>query len=136
VLGDRVNLMLFYLLSIFAGALALIGAGLSPVFVLALGALMTEGVFTGIDNVTTDTILQKRVPDALLGRVFSVRFLSYSAGEALAYPIGGLVVDAIGPRSTYVLAGIATAAAGLIVVLFLAFAPDRYTAQTTPEENE
>jgi MFS family permease len=122
-LGDRVNLVPLYLLSIFAGALALVAVGLSPIFVLALAALMAEGVFTGIDNVAADTILQKRVPDAFLGRVFSVRFLNYSAGEALAYPIGGLLVDATGPRSTYLLAGTATAVAGLLVLLFIAAIP-------------
>jgi len=125
VLGDRVNLVFFYFLSIFAGALALIGVGLSPVFVLALGALMAEGVFTGIDNVATDTILQKRVPDAFLGRVFSVRFLSYSAGEALAYPMGGLIVDAVGAPSTYLLAGGATAVAGLLVLLLMIVIPTK-----------
>ncbi len=122
-LGDRVNLLLLYLLSIFAGALALVAVGLSPIFVLALAALMAEGVFTGIDNVATDTILQKRVPDAFLGRVFSVKFLNYGAGEALAYPVGGLIVDATGPRSTYLLAGAATAVAGLLVLLFIAAIP-------------
>jgi MFS family permease len=125
VLGDRVNLVPIYFLSIFGGALALIGVGLSPVFVFALVALMTEGFFTGVDNVATDTLLQKRVPDAFLGRVFSVRFLSYSAGEALAYPIGGLMVDASGPRSTYLLAGAATAIAGLLVLLFMAEFPQK-----------
>jgi MFS family permease len=124
-LGGRVALVPLYLLSIFAGALALVGTGLAPVFVLALGALMVEGIATGIDNVATDTILQKRVPDAFLGRVFAVRFLSYSAGEALAYPLGGLIVDAIGPSSTYLLAGIATAAAGFVVLIFLTVAPSR-----------
>ena len=135
VLGDRVNLVLFYFLSIFAGALALTGVGLSPIFVLALGALMAEGVFTGIDNVATDTILQKRVPDALLGRVFSVRFLSYSAGEALAYPVGGLLVDAIGPRSTYLLAGGATAVAGLLVLLLIAAVPTEIHRDTDQAPN-
>jgi MFS family permease len=124
-LGDRVALVPLYLLSIFAGALALVGTGLAPVFVLALGALMVEGIATSIDNVTTDTVLQKRVPDAFLGRVFAVKFLSYSAGEALAYPLGGLIVDAIGPPSTYLLAGIATAAAGFVVLIFLTVAPSR-----------
>jgi MFS family permease len=124
-LGDRVRLVPLYFLSIFAGALALAGTGLAPAFALALGTLMIEGIATGIDNVATDTILQKRVSDAFLGRVFAVRFLSYSAGEALAYPVGGLVVDAIGPRSTYLLAGIATAAAGLVVLLFLTIAPNK-----------
>ncbi len=123
VVGDRVNLVFLYFLSVFAGALALVAVGLSPVFALALGALMAEGVFTGIDNVATDTILQKRVPDAFLGRVFSVRFLSYSAGEALAYPIGGLIVDAVGPRPTYLLAGGATAVAGLLVFLLMTVIP-------------
>jgi MFS family permease len=125
VVGDRVRLVPLYLLSIFAGALALAGTGLAPAFALALGALMIEGIATGIDNVATDTILQQRVPDAFLGRVFAVRFLSYSAGEALAYLVGGLVVDAIGPRSTYLLAGIATAAAGLVILLFVTNAPNK-----------
>jgi MFS family permease len=125
VLGDRINLVLSYFLSIFVGAFALVGTGLAPAFVLALGALMVEGAATGIDNVATDTILQKRVPEAFLGRVFSIRFLGYSAGEALAYPLGGLLVDAVGPRSTYTFAGIATAAAGLLVLLAMIAVPTR-----------
>jgi MFS family permease len=123
VLGNRINLVLLYFLSIFVGASALVGTGLAPAFILALGALTVEGAATGIDNVATDTILQKRVPEAFLGRVFSIRFLGYSAGEALAYPLGGLLVDTVGPRSTYILAGIATAAAGLLVLLTMMAAP-------------
>jgi MFS family permease len=119
VLGDRANLVFLYFLGIFAWALALAGTGLSPTFVLALAALTVAGVSNGMDNVVTDTILQKRVPDALLGRVFSVRFLSYSAAETLAYFAGGMIVDAIGPRYTYLLAGIATALAGLVILFFL-----------------
>jgi MFS family permease len=122
VLGDRINLVLVYFLSIFVGASALVGTGLAPAFVLALVALTVEGAATGIDNVATDTILQQRVPEAFLGRVFSIRFLGYSAGEALAYPAGGLLVDAVGPRSTYILAGIATAA-GLLVLLAMITIP-------------
>ena len=125
VLGDRINLVLLYFLSIFVGACALVGTGLAPIFILALGALTVEGAATGIDNVATDTILQERVPEAFLGRVFSIRFLGYSAGEGLAYLVGGLLVDAVGPRSTYLLAGIATAVAGLIVLLVMTAVPTR-----------
>ena len=125
VLGNRINLVLLYFLSIFLGAFALMGTGLAPAFVLALGALTVEGAATGIDNVATDTILQERVPEAFLGRVFSIRFLGYSAGEAFAYPAGGLLVDAVGPRSTYIFAGIATAAAGLLVLLAMIAIPIR-----------
>ena len=123
VLGERVNLVLLYFLSIFCGGLALVGTGLSPVFALALGALMVEGAFNGIDNVATDTILQKLVPDALLGRVFAIRFLTYSAGEVIAYLAGGFIVDAVGPRSTYLLAGIATVVVGFVVLLIMIAGP-------------
>ncbi|MBA2534114.1 MAG: MFS transporter, partial [Rubrobacter sp.] len=68
-LGNRVRLLPFYFFGVFATALALVGAGLSPSFVVALGALMVAGIANGTENVTTDTILQKRVPDAFLGRV-------------------------------------------------------------------
>jgi len=123
VLGDRIRLLPVYFVGIFVWALALAGTGLSPTFVLALGTLTVAGVANGVDNVVTDTILQRRVPDAFLGRVFSVKFLGYGAGEALAYPAGGVLVDALGPRSTYLLAGIATAAAALVVLLVLTAAP-------------
>ncbi len=122
VLGGRTNLVSLYFVSIFATALAFVGVGLSPTFVLALLAVAVAGAANGVDNVATDTVLQKRVPEALLGRVFAARFMTFSVGEALAYPIGGLVVDAAGPRPTYLLAGAATAAAGGLVVL-LAVAP-------------
>jgi MFS family permease len=129
VLGDRINLVLLYFLSIFVGACALVGTGLAPAFVLALCALAVEGAATGIDNVATDTILQKRVPEAFLGRVFSIRFLGYSAGEALAYPLGGLLVDTVGPRFTYLIAGLATAVAGLLVLLAMIALPIRSREQ-------
>jgi MFS family permease len=124
VLGNKTGLTLLYFLSIFATALAFVGVGLSPTFVLALGAITVAGAANGVDNVATDTVLQERVPDAFLGRVFAARFMTFSAGEAMAYPLGGLLVDAAGPRSTYLLAGAATAAAGLFVVL-LVVAPNR-----------
>lgn len=119
VLGDRAGLVSLFLASIFATAIALMGAGLAPAFGLALAALAIAGIANGVDNVATDTSLQRQVPEALLGRVFSVRFLGFSAGEAVAYPMGGLVVDAIGPGSTYVLAGFATAVAGLLVLCII-----------------
>jgi MFS family permease len=123
-LGDRVRLLPLYFSGVFTMALALVGTSLSPTFVLALGALVVVGIANGTENVTTDTILQNRVPDALLGRVFSVRFLGLSVGEILAYGVGGAVVDTSGARFTYLLAGVATAVAGLVILFFLIVAPD------------
>jgi predicted MFS family arabinose efflux permease len=125
VLGGRMNLVLIYFVSIFVTAVAFVGVGLSPTFALALGAIAVAGAANGVDNVATDTILQRRVPDAFLGRVFAARFLTFSAGEAFAYPIGGLAVDALGPRSTYLVTGAATAAAGLLILALIAVVPSR-----------
>ena len=121
-LGDRVRLVSFYFLSIFVSALALAGTGLSPTFAVALVALTVAGIANGIDDVTASTILQKRVPDAFLGRVFAVRFLGYGVGEVLAYPVGGAIVDSSGPRFTYLFAGAATVVAGLLALLLVATA--------------
>jgi MFS family permease len=125
VVGEYVRLMPIYILSIFVTALAFGGVAFAPTFVFALGAVTLAGAANGVDNVATDTVLQKRVPDALLGRVFSVRYMAFSAGEATAYPVGGLIVDFAGPQTTYLLAGVATAAAGLLVLVVLAGAPRR-----------
>lgn len=119
-LGENTRLLPLYFLSLFVSVLTLAVTGLASTFVLALLALTVLGVANGVDNVATDTILQKRVPDDLLGRVFSVRFLGFGAGEVLAYPLGGLIVDAAGPRFTYLFAGAATAAVTLFVLLIIA----------------
>ncbi|MBA2713298.1 MAG: MFS transporter [Rubrobacteraceae bacterium] len=121
-LGSRVSLIPFYLLSIFVSALALAATGFSPTLVLALLALTIAGFANGIDDVTANTILQKRVPDAFLGRVFAVRFMGFSVGEGLAYSVGGTIVDSAGPRFTYLSAGAATAAVGLLILLLVATA--------------
>ena len=123
LLGGRIPLIPLYLSSILVSALALFATGISPTFVLALIALTIAGLANGIDDVTANTILQEQVPDVFLGRVFAVRFLSYGAGEALAFTVGGLVVDAVGPRSTYLYAGGATAMAGSLILLFVLAAP-------------
>jgi MFS family permease len=123
-LGDRVRLLPLYFIGVFVAALALVGVGLSPAFVFALSALVVVGFTNGTENVITETILQKQVPDALLGRVFSVRFLGFSIGEVFAYGIGGVIVDASGARFAYLLAGATTAAAGLAILVFLVVASD------------
>jgi MFS family permease len=122
-LGDRFSLTPLYLSSIFVSALALFATGFSPTFVLALIALTIAGLANGIDDVTANTILQRQVPDAFLGRVFAVRFLGYGVGEAMAFLVGGLVVDAVGQRTTYLCAGAATAVAGSLIMLFVLTAP-------------
>lgn len=122
VLGDRIKLLPFFFLATSGYALTLAGVGLSPTFAIALCVLAAAGISNGIDNVSADTLLQQLIPENFLGRVFAVRFLGFSVGEAVAYPAGGLLVDSIGVRHTYLLAGFLTAVV-IILALLLMLAP-------------
>jgi MFS family permease len=124
-LGDRAGRLTFYFAAVFLTAITLAGTGLAPTFAAALIVLVAAGLANGVDNVVADTVLQKRVPDALLGRVFAARFLAFSAGEGVAYAAGGLLVEVVGPRYTYVLGGAATAVAGLLVLLIVLLVPPK-----------
>lgn len=124
-MGDRANLILFYFISIFLAAAAHAGTGLAPLFIIALAALTIAGVCNGMDNVATDALLQKRVPGKFLGRVYSVMFLGRSGGEVLALAIGGFIVEAAGPRSTYLLAATAITVFGLFILFLIITAPKR-----------
>jgi len=124
-LGDRAGRLTFYFAAVFLTAVTLAATGLAPTFAVALVVLVAAGLANGVDNVVADTVIQKRVPDALLGRVFAARFLAFSAGEGIAYAAGGLLVEAVGPRYTYVLGGAATAVAGLLVLLIVLLVPPK-----------
>ncbi|WP_273888682.1 MFS transporter [Rubrobacter naiadicus] len=121
--AERVRLIPVYLSALLGYAVALCGAGLSPTFLLVLAAITLAGLSNGVDNVTCDTILQTSVPENFLGRVFSVRFLGFGIGEAVAYPLGGLLTDATGPSHTYLIAGIATAFALAATIVLLSLSP-------------
>lgn len=116
LLGNRVNLFLLYFGSLFAFALALAALGLAPAFLVALLLVGVAGLTGGVDDVASETILQQRVPDNFLGYVFSLRYMGFSAAESLAYPVGGLLVDTLDTRQTYIVLGCVSASTALLVL--------------------
>ena len=123
VLGDRVRLVLMYFLSIFAGP----GAGRNgPVTRLRPRARCADG--RGCRHRHRERRDRynptKAGARSLPGTCILHEVPGYSVGEAFAYGVGGAIVDASGARFTYILAGVATAAAGLIILVFLAIASD------------
>lgn len=123
VFGTRIRPLALYFGSAFIIVLALAGIGLAPAFVLALAGFCVTGFAGGVLNVTEETILQQRVPDSLLGRVFSVHFLAYNMGDAVGLLAGGLIVDAIGVRPVYVIAGLTTGIVTLLLLWLVRSAP-------------
>jgi MFS family permease len=69
-------------------------------------------------DVAANTMLQRIVPPALLGRVFGSLYGAIGVAAALAYLLGGLLLDRTTPRITFVIAG----AGGLLATLATAAA--------------
>jgi hypothetical protein len=77
------------LISAFAGAMWFIG-----------------GVGHGTKNTLARTLIQERVPDRLHGRAFAAYNAMRNGAELVALACGGLLVAAIGARTTLALAGV------------------------------
>ena len=91
----------------------LVGAVAAAFLVQAVRGLGIAGM-----DVATHTLLQRIVPPALLGRVLGGLYGAIGVAAALAYLLGGLLLDRTTPRITFVAAG----AAGLLVTLATAAA--------------
>jgi len=88
-----------------AGTLA---TGLAPVLVVVVAAQVVAGAGNAVENIGFDTLVQDLVPRPLLGRVFGIVGTAAQLGAALAYAAGGVLVDVVGARATFVGAGAAT----------------------------
>ena len=70
---------------------------------LAAGALLFYGLSTSTGNVTFSSLLQSRVPEGLRGRAFAGYDVLWQTGRLLSLFGGGLLADAVGIRSVYLL---------------------------------
>lgn len=78
---------------------------------LAAGALLFYGLSTSTGNVTFSSLLQSRVPEGLRGRAFAGYDVLWQTGRLLSLFGGGLLADAVGIRSVYLLGGLLLLAA-------------------------
>jgi len=99
-----------------AGTLA---TGLAPAIAAAVVAQGIGGIGNGVGNVGGDTLIQRSVPSAMLGRVFGLVKTAAFLGSGLAYAIGGVLVDQMSPRAVFVVAsaGVLGASIGGVFLL-------------------
>jgi MFS family permease len=71
----------------------------------AAGALFVMGAANGLGNVTFLTVMQKRTPPALLGRVMSAVMLCAFGSYPLSVAVSGVLVRHIGPTLFFPVAG-------------------------------
>ncbi len=94
-----------------------VGDGLLALFTpfpVALFLLFTYGIGTSTGAVTYSTVLQRRIPDAVRGRVFATLDVVWATGEIVSIGLAGGVVDRIGIEPIYVIGGLLLVTAGAI----------------------
>jgi MFS family permease len=88
--------------------------GLLTPLPIALAILFAYGIGTSTGAVTYSTVLQRRVPDTVRGRVFATLDVVWATGEIASIGIAGVLSDRIGIASVYVAGGIVLTFAGVI----------------------
>jgi MFS family permease len=102
--------------NLLTGVFADVAWAAAVVFAMQAG----RGLGIAAIDVGSNTLLQRLVPDALLGRVFANLYGAVGAAAALSYVGGGLLLDAVGAPVTLIVAGAGGVAAALTTGIALA----------------
>jgi MFS family permease len=72
----------------------------------------------GAENIGVETLIQRIVPRALLGRTFGVASTAAFGGSTLAYAVSGFLLDLTSPRTVFVIGGSGVLAVTLVLGVF------------------
>ena len=89
--------------------------GLSPWFLPILVSTFFWGLADGLGGVADQSIRQRRTPDVVRSRVVAASEALVNAAQVASYLLAGVVLGAIGPQRVYLLGGLASAGAALVV---------------------
>lgn len=96
---------------------AVVAIGLLPIFPAVVVLMALTGIGLASSTVIWEALLQRHVPEQMLGRVASIDLLGNSLINPLAPIAAAALVGSIGPSSTFIVAGVyavALASIGLI----------------------
>jgi MFS family permease len=93
--------------------------GLAWAVAAAFALQAVRGLGIAAMDVAHVTLLQRLVPDHVLGRVFGNLYGAIGVAAGASYLGGGLLLDAVGAPATFLIAGAAGTAATLAVALSL-----------------
>ena len=100
-LGVRASARLLVVVLAWMSA-ALVVLGVAPSLVVAGAATFAVGLGNGLLNVLVQSIVVRRTPEPLLGRVFAALSALVGAGMIIATTIGGALLVAVGVRELIV----------------------------------
>jgi MFS family permease len=99
------------------GGAAVALAAATAMFPIAVAMFVVGGVANGAELVALRSLLHHRVPDAVRGRAFAAYFGMVQASQLIALAASGGLVEALGARTTMLMAGIGTGAVGVLGTL-------------------
>ncbi|WP_210594125.1 MFS transporter [Streptomyces sp. GESEQ-35] len=88
-----------------AGAVGMVLTGIAPSTAVACAGQAVAGAGNTAALVGTDTLVQERVPEHMLGRAFGTVYGGAQLASALSYIIAGPLVALTGPRATLIIGG-------------------------------
>jgi MFS family permease len=100
------------------GCLPMVVMGMATSLWMVVAAAFVLGGLFSAPMVIWGTLLQRRVPPALLGRVSSLDFFVSVSLMPVSMALAGPVGDAIGPRTTFLVAGLVPTVFAVVAVLW------------------
>jgi MFS family permease len=129
--AGRVSMVLLLLVGFGASSAGNLLSGLAWAVAAAFIMQTMRGVGISAMDVATNTLIQRWVPPAMLGRVFGNLYGAIGIAAALSYVLAGLLLDLASPRLTFIIAGtgglLATLATTLTLPRAMKFAPSQTT---------
>jgi MFS family permease len=120
-----------YLLSCCLSSTASAGSGVAPSLAALVPVQVVAGSGNGIEVIANETIIQQQVPRGMVGRVYGFTSSATSFGLGVAMALGGLLVDATSPRTTFLIASLGGFLVTLAVAPTLLRAPDPTTPRSS-----
>ncbi len=124
------RILLLSLLLLAGGTFAV---GLLPGFGFALIFQAVSGIGNGLQNVANDTLIQRTVAPAMLGRVFGSVYTCAALAATLTYALGAPLLRVMPPQAVFLLSGAGVFGAFLIMLMIL---PRSVTAPTAGPAGE
>lgn len=116
------------------GCIPMIVIGMADAIWVVVAAAFVLGAFFAAPMVLWGTLLQRRVPPALLGRVASLDFFVSIALMPVSMAVAGPVSSAIGLRATFLIAGIVPVVVAIVAIVWAKLPADEVANPLVDDE--
>jgi MFS family permease len=115
----RISTGAIFLFGWFFNGLGTLLTGLAPLLLLAGVGQLLAGFGNGAENVAAETLIQRIVPRAMLGRTFGLVSTAAFGGSTLAYAFSGFLLDVTSPRTVFLIGGCGVLTVTLALLIFV-----------------